>query len=81
MRFKEAYGRARDCISTVVPGTLCEADGQLLSQAESNLDALVRSKQVDIHLGEMFALVSSGRSLLDWRFSLSPRRSGAGPNF
>ena len=34
-----------------------EADVQLLGQAESNHDALVPSKQVDIHLGEMFALV------------------------
>ena len=55
-----AYQRARDCMAEVVPGTLGEADIQLLSQAESNLDALVRSKQVDIHLGEMFALVIFG---------------------
>ena len=55
-----AYQRARDSITEVVPDALGEADSQLLSQAESNLDALVRSKHVDIHLGEMFALVVFG---------------------
>ena len=41
---RQAYGRACECISAVVPAALNEADSQLLSQAESNLDALVRSK-------------------------------------
>ena len=52
-----AYVRAWRRIAEITPDSLNEADSQLLSQAESNLDALVRSKQVDIHLGEMFALV------------------------
>ena len=54
---QESYLRARECIAEAIPTVLNEADVQLLGQAESNLDALVRSKQVDIHLGEMFALV------------------------
>ena len=37
-----------------------EADSQLLSDAEAQLDALARSKQVDIHLGEQFALYIFG---------------------
>ena len=57
---REAYVMARKCISDVVPTALNEADSQLLGQAESNLDALIRSKQVDIHLGEMFALITFG---------------------
>ena len=56
-RVREFYRRARECIAEVIPTVLNEADAQLLGQAESNLDALVRSRQVDIHLGEMFALV------------------------
>ena len=57
---RAAYREAREIIISVVPDSLGEVDSNLLSQAESNLDALVRSKQVDIHLGEMFALVVFG---------------------
>ena len=53
---KEAYEKARQLIADVDPKPLKEADIQLLSDAESGLDALARSKQVDIHYGEMFAL-------------------------
>ena len=51
-----AYAKARRLIAAVDPRHLNEADSQLLSDAEANLDALARSKQVDIHLGEQFAL-------------------------
>ena len=74
---RQAYGRACGCISAVVPAALNEADSQLLSQAESNLDALVRSKQVDIHLGEMFALVVfAGVTIGLALFSLPPQVEG-----
>ena len=53
---REAYTKARRLIAAVDPAPLNEADSQLLSDAEANLDALARSKQVDIHLGEQFAL-------------------------
>ena len=53
---KEAYVRARLLIADVDPAPLNEVDSQLLTDAESQLDALARSKQVDIHLGEIFAL-------------------------
>lgn len=53
---KVAYERARSLIEDVDRTDLNEADSQLLSDAESQLDALARSKQVDIHLGEQFAL-------------------------
>ena len=53
---QEAYTKARRLIADVDPRPLNEADSQLLSDAEANLDALARSKQVDIHLGEQFAL-------------------------
>ena len=57
---ERAYVKARQLIADVDPATLGEADIQLLSDAETNLDALARSKQVDIHLGEMFALYVFG---------------------
>ena len=74
---EEAYWNARQYILAVEPEPLDEADRQLLSDAETNLDALVRSKQVDIHLGEVFALgifaaVTVGLSLL----SLPPNVEG-----
>ena len=53
---KDAYETARKYIADVPPKHLNEADTQLLSEAETNLDVLARSKQVDIHLGEIFAL-------------------------
>lgn len=53
---KEAYYNARRLIADVDSGPLDEAEVQLLSDVEANLDALARSKQVDIHLGEVFAL-------------------------
>ncbi len=46
-----AYIRARRVIEQVDPTNLDEADAQPLSDAESQLDALARSKQIDIHLG------------------------------
>ena len=57
---REAYTRARRLIAEVDPRPLNEADSQLLSDAEAQLDALARSKQVDIHLGEQFALYIVG---------------------
>ena len=57
---REAYRATRRYIAAVDAASLEEADTQLLSQAEANLDALIRSKQVDIHLGEMFALCIFG---------------------
>ena len=53
---KYAYGKARQYIADVRPQDLNEPDSQLLSDAEANLDTLARSKQVDIHLGEVFAM-------------------------
>ena len=53
---KEAYDHARALIAEVDPLALNDADAQLLSDAESQLDSLARSKQIDIHLGEQFAL-------------------------
>ena len=53
---KDAYVKARQYIADVRPQDLNEPDSQLLSDAEANLDALARSKQVDIHLGEVFAM-------------------------
>ena len=57
---KESYTQARRLIAEVDPRPLNEADSQLLSDAEAQLDALARSKQVDIHLGEQFALYIFG---------------------
>ena len=57
---QEAYNKARKLIEEVDPTTLDTPDAQLLSDAEANLDALVDSKRVDIHLGEMFALFIFG---------------------
>lgn len=73
----EAYGNARRLIAEVNPGPLNDADSQMLSVAEANLDALARSKQVDIHLGEVFALIifasiTVGLAL----FSLPPEVAG-----
>ena len=66
---REAYYNARQLIAEVDPAKLDEAEVQLLSDVEANLDALARSKQVDIHLGEVFALgifatITIGLSLL-----------------
>ena len=74
---RESYRRARECVEAALPEALNDADAQLLSEAESSLDALVRSRQVDIHLGEVFALVvfaavTVGLSL----FSLPPGVGG-----
>ena len=54
---RESYISVRGYMDSVAPEALGEVDGQLLSEAGSSLDSLVRSKQVDIHLGEIFALV------------------------
>ena len=51
------YIQAAGVISEVDLASLDEGDRQLLIEAERNLDSLVRSKQVDVHLGEIFALV------------------------
>ena len=74
---KEAYYKVRRLIAEVDAKSLDEAEVQLLSDAESNLDALVRSKQLDIHLGEVFALgifatITVGLSLL----TLPPQLGG-----
>ena len=52
---KEAYTQLRDHISRARP-TGWQAR-QMLSDAESQLDTLVRSKQLGVILGELFALV------------------------
>ncbi len=64
-------------MSKVNPLCLDDGDRQLLSDAQRNLDSLLRSKQVDIHLGEIFALVifatlTVGVALL----SLPPQAAG-----
>lgn len=74
---QEAYNKARELIEAVDPSTLDTTDAQLLSDAEANLDALVDSKRVDIHLGETFALfifggITIGLALL----SLPPQAAG-----
>ena len=74
---KEAYEQARRLIAEVDPRPLNEADSQLLSDAETNLDALARSKQRDIHLGEMFALFIFGGITIGLAlFSLPPQVDG-----
>ena len=74
---KEAYTQARSLIAEVDPGPLNEADSQLLTDAEANLDALARSKQVDIHLGEMFALgIFAGATIGLALLSLPPKVEG-----
>ncbi len=54
-----AYTKARNYIAVaqVRADSLKDVDLQFLSEAEANLDALARSKQQDITLGEMFALL------------------------
>ena len=74
---REGYRTARGYIDAVDAAVLEEADSQLLGQAESNLDALVRSKQVDIHLGEIFALVIFGLATIGLSlFSRPPQVEG-----
>ena len=53
---KLSYVRARRHITAVDISSLSEFDVQLLNDLEGELDGLIRSKQVDIHLGEIFAL-------------------------
>ena len=50
-----AYHEARRYMTGVAP--LNDADRQMLSEAEADLDALVRSRQSAIVLGELFALI------------------------
>ena len=52
---QEAYIQARDKIGGVYP--LHDADSQMLVDVEVELDTLVRSKQLGLVLGELFALV------------------------
>ncbi len=52
---KAAYSEARGHITGVSPFN--DADRQMLNVSESDLDALVRSRQSAIVLGELFALV------------------------
>ncbi len=52
---ESSYGEARDFIIGVCP--LAEADRQTLASVEAELDTLVRSKQLGLVLGELFALV------------------------
>ena len=51
------YDQAQRWLQTVEATQLSEADVQLLSESQSQLDALARSRQVDIHLGEYFAII------------------------
>ena len=53
---KLSYVQARRHITAVDIHSLSEFDIQLLNCLEGELDGLIRSKQVDIHLGEIFAL-------------------------
>ena len=55
---ENAYGEARNYIAAARANVndIKDIDLQLLTEAEANLDALVRSKQQDITPGEMFAL-------------------------
>ena len=53
---KLAYVQARRHITAVNIDELSEFDVQLLNDLEGELDGLIRSKQADIHLGEIFAL-------------------------
>ena len=52
------YEQAQRWLQLVRTRGLSEADVQLLSDSQSQLDALARSKQVDIHLGEFFAIIT-----------------------
>ena len=52
---QEAYTEMRNIIAGVCP--INDADRQMLNEAEAELDALVRSKQRVLALGELFALV------------------------
>ncbi len=52
---REAYTRARVEIAGICPSN--EADRQRLNEVEVELDTLVRSKQLGLVLGELFALV------------------------
>ena len=54
---KEAYALARGHIDEAWYRVKDETDRQMLNQAETDLDALVRSKQTGVVLGELFALV------------------------
>ena len=51
------YDQSQRWLQTVEATQLSEADVQLLSESQSQLDALARSRQVDIHLGEYFAII------------------------
>ncbi|MDE2780969.1 MAG: hypothetical protein OXI91_15025 [Chloroflexota bacterium] len=53
---KMHYVQARRHITAVDMSALSDFDLQALTEVESELDGLIRSKQVDIHLGEIFAL-------------------------
>ena len=58
-RSREIYSEIRAEIATAYtgPGNMSDSDQEMLTQAESDLDVLARSKQTDIVLGEIFALV------------------------
>ena len=53
---KLAYVQARRHITAVNIDDLSDFDAQMLNDLEGELDGLIRSKQADIHLGEIFAL-------------------------
>ena len=55
---KTIYSEIRDRITGICP--LNDADAQMLSDAEAELDALVRSRQMGLVLGELFALIIFG---------------------
>ncbi len=54
------YVQARRHITAVDMSGLNDFDLQMLTDVEGELDGLIRSKQVDIHLGEIFALAIFG---------------------
>ena len=53
---KLRYVQARRHITAVDMNLLSDFDLQVLTEVEGEPDGLIRSKQVDIHLGEIFAL-------------------------
>ena len=55
---RDAYAKARNCIARAIPQD--NARREMLNQAETDLDALVHSKQTGLVLGEVFAIFIFG---------------------
>ena len=55
LALKDAYMEARNYIAGICP--LNDVDQQMLSEAQADLDALARSKQTGLVLGELFSLL------------------------